>query len=76
MTLRDWTDPRDGRQWTVWHEGGTAVRAGETRPQTDSPVWVLQCGDREYRLPNATGGGAERLTDAELQSLVDTALGV
>ena len=22
MTLREWTDPRDGRHWTVWLERG------------------------------------------------------
>ncbi len=22
MTVRDWTDPRDGRHWTLWLERG------------------------------------------------------
>lgn len=74
MKKRRLTD-RDGREWQIWHEGGVSVRAGETRPQTDSPVWVLRLGDKEYGLTNATGGGAEHLTEAELQRLVDAALG-
>ncbi len=59
MTLRDWTDPRDGRPWKIWLEPGqpTVLVLGSER---DLHTVVV-----DFRE------GLEDLSDEELQRLLD-----
>ncbi len=63
MTLRDWTDPRDGRHWTVWLERG------------QPPVLAFGSeGDTHSVVVDFTEGLEDR-SDADLQRLLDEARG-
>ena len=59
MTLRDWTDPRDGRHWKVWLER--------------VPPSVLAFGSEGdiHTVVVDFVDGLEDRSDAELQRLLD-----
>ena len=59
MTFRDWTDSRDGRHWTIWHERGRVS------------VLAFGSGDDVRTVGvDFTDDLADR-SDAELQTLLD-----
>ena len=61
MTLRDWTDPRDGRHWKVWFVS-ESVLAFES--------------DRDFHALGADStDGIENRSDEALQRLLDEARG-
>ena len=60
MTLRDWTDPRDGRHWQVRQTG---------RP----PVLVFISEGDFHTVPVDFTDALEDRSDAELQRLLDEA---
>ncbi len=63
MTLRDWTDPRDGRHWTVWLE------------RAKTPVMSFRSeGDLHTVLLDSNDGLKDR-SDEELQRWLDEARG-
>ena len=57
MTLRDWTDPRDGRRWTVWLERGI------------KPVLAFRSEGEVHIVVVDFSDGLEDRSDAELQRL-------
>ncbi len=59
MTLRDWTDPRDGRHWTLWLERGPP-----------SVLAFASGNDRCVVVVDFTDGLEDR-SDAELERLLD-----
>ncbi len=59
MTLRDWTDPRDGRHWRVRQTGPPPVLVFTSEDDLFSVVVVDLIG------------GLEDRSDAELQRLLD-----
>ena len=62
MTLRDWTDPRDGRNWRV--------------RQTDLPtVLVFASEDDVFSVLVDFNEGLEDRSDAELERLLDEGRG-
>ncbi len=62
MTLRDWTDPRDGRNWRV--------------RQTGLPtVLVFASEDDVFSVVVAFNDGLEDRSDAELERLLDEGRG-
>ena len=64
MTLRDWTDPRDGRHWTVWLEWGTP------------PLLVLESeGGEVHTVVVDFTDGLEDRSDEDLQRLLDEGRG-
>ncbi len=63
MTLRDWTDPRDGRQWTVWLERGI------------KPVLAFRSEGEVHIVVVDFSDGLEDRSDAELQRLLDEGRG-
>ena len=63
MTLRDWTDARDGRQWTVW-----------IRPGGDPTLALVSENEFHTVLVNFTEGLEDR-SDADLQRLLDEGRG-
>ena len=62
MTLRDWTDPRDGRRWKVRQTGLP-------------PVIVFTSEDDVFSVPVDFNDGIEGRSDAELERLLDEARG-
>ena len=60
MTLRDWTDPRDGRHWKVRQTGLP-------------PVLVFASGDDVFSVVVDFNDGLEDRSDAELERLLDEA---
>ncbi len=58
MTLRDWTDPRDGRHWKVRQTGLP-------------PVLVFTSGDDVFSVVVDFNDGIEDRSDAELERLLD-----
>ena len=58
MTLRDWTDPRDGRHWKVRQTGPPPVLVFESEDEVISVV--VDLNDR-----------LEDRSDADLQRLLD-----
>ena len=59
MTLRDWTDPRDGRQWKVWLERGPP------------PVLAFASEVEVISVLVDFNEGLEDRSDADLQRLLD-----
>ena len=64
MTLRDWTDPRDRRHWTLWLERGAA--AG---------VLAFASGSETYSVVVNFTDGLEGRSDRDLERLLDEARG-
>ncbi len=62
MTLRDWTDPRDGRHWKVRQTGLP-------------PVLVFTSGDDVFSVVVDFNDGIEHRSDAELERLLDEGRG-
>ena len=62
MTLRDWTDPRDGRHWRVRQYGLP-------------PVLVFACEDEVISVLVDFTVELEDRSDAELQRLLDEGRG-
>ncbi len=62
MTLRDWTDPRDGRHWKVRQTGLP-------------PVLVFTSGDDVFSVVVDFNDGIEDRSDAELERLLDEGRG-
>ena len=62
MTLRDWTDPRDGRHWRVQQTGLL-------------PVLVFASKGDLFSVVVDSNNGLEDRSDAELQRLLDEARG-
>ncbi len=62
MTLRDWTDPRDGRHWRVQQTGLL-------------PVLVFASKDDLFRVVIDFNDKLEDRSDAELERLLDEARG-
>ncbi len=58
MTLRDWTDPRDGRHWKVRQTGLP-------------PELVFASGDDVFSVVVDFNDGLEDRSDAELERLLD-----
>ena len=63
MPLRDWTDPWDGRNWTVWLERGTW------------PVLVFGSEGDVHKVAVDFNDGLEDRSDEELQRLLDEGRG-
>ena len=61
MTLRDWTDPRDGRRWTVWLE------------PVKKPVISFKSGRELHTLLLDSNPRLEDRLDEELQRWLDEA---
>ena len=59
MILRDWTDPRDGRQWTVRLEPGSW------------PVLAFGSEGEFHRVVVDFTEGLKDRSDADLQRLLD-----
>ena len=59
MTLRAWTDPRDGRHWTVWLD------------RAEKPVLAFASAGALYTVPADFVDGLEDRMDADLQRLLD-----
>ena len=62
MTLRFWTDPRDGRHWKV--------------RQTGLPVLVFESEDDVFSVVVDFNDGLEDRSDEELKRLLDEGKGV
>ena len=62
MTLRDWTDPRDGKQWRVWLRNGSKVLAFGSEDELHTVVVDFT-------------DGLEDRSDADLQRLLDEGRG-
>ena len=60
MTLRDWTDPRDGRHWKVRQTGLP-------------PVLVFASEEEVVSVPVNFNDGLEGRSDEDLQRLLDEA---
>ena len=58
MTLRHWTDPRDGQHWKVRQTGLP-------------PVLVFTSGDDVFSVVVDFNDGIEDRSDAELERLLD-----
>ena len=58
MTLRDWTDPRDGRHWKL-------------RQASLPPVLVFTSEGEVVRVPVDFGDSLEDRSDVELRRLLD-----
>ena len=63
MTLRDWTDPRDGRHWTVWLDRG------------EKPALAFASEGALYAVVADFSDGLEDRMDADLQRLLDRGRG-
>ena len=63
MILRDWTDPRDGRHWSVWLERRTP------------PVLAFGSEGYIYKVVVDFSEGLEDRSDRELQRLLDEGRG-
>ncbi len=62
MTLRDWTDPRDGRHWRV--------------QQTDLPTLLVFASEHDlFSVVIDFNDRLEDLSDAELERLLDEGRG-
>lgn len=72
---REWTDPRDGREWTVTRVGGVGTpNTGERAEPTDDPLaLVFTSGDDRYALPTDRAGELESIGEEELGELLDAA---
>ena len=55
MTLRNWTDPRDGKHWTLWLQRGPP------------PVLEFASRDERYVVVVNFDAGLEDRSDADLQ---------
>ena len=64
MTLPSWTDPRDGKHWTVWLE-----RWGQW------PVLVFKSEGEIHTVFLDSDDGPEDRSDEELQRWLDEARG-
>jgi hypothetical protein len=63
MTLRDWTDPRDERRWSVWiRPGGDPTLALVSEPEFHTVVVDF-------------AGGLDDRSDENLQRLLDEGRG-
>ncbi len=63
MTLRGWTDLRDGRRWTLWLEPGS------------KPVLAFGSEGYIYKVVVDFSEGLEDRSDRELQRLLDEGRG-
>ncbi len=63
MMARDWTDPEDGRHWTVWLERGS------------KPVLVFASEGELLSVPVDFSDGLDDRSDEDLQRLLDEARG-
>ena len=63
MTLRDWTDPRDGRHWTVWLERGPR------------PVLAFASGGETFSVVVDFSNGLEDRSDEDLQRWLEKGRG-
>ena len=63
MTLRDWTDPRDGRHWKVWLAKGS------------NPLLAFGSEDELHTVRVDFREGLEDRSDADLQRLLDEGRG-
>ncbi len=63
MTLRDWTDARDGSHWTVWLERGK------------KPVLFFGSEGQVHTIVVDFRDGLEDHSDADLQRLLDEGRG-
>ncbi len=61
MTLRDWTDPRDGRHWKL--------------RQTGLPVVLIFANEAEVIRVRVDFSGLEDRSDEDLQRLLDEGWG-
>ena len=59
MVLRDWTDPRDERRWSVW-----------IRPGGDPTLALVSDNEFHTVMVDFTDGLEDR-SDADLQRLLD-----
>ena len=64
MTLRYWTDPRDGGEWTVWLELGGP-----------RPILAFSAGDDLHTVVLDFTDGLEDRSDVDLQRLLDEGRG-
>ena len=63
MTLRDWTDPRDRRQWTIWLE------------PVKKPVISFKSEGEFHTVLLDSNDGLEDRSHEELQRLLDEGRG-
>ncbi len=63
MTLREWTDPRDGRHWTVWID------------RASKPVLAFASDGDVHTVVADFADGLEDRSDADLQRLLDEGKG-
>ena len=71
MHERSWTDPRDGRQWTIRYN--PEVELARAEEQEMRSRLVFESGDRRLHAEAVYGGGLEALTDDDLKGLLDQA---
>lgn len=71
MTEREWTDPRDGREWTVKHNPG--VELSRPRERKLRSRVIFSSGDEEVHAPAVYGSDLKALDDDDLMGLLDQA---
>jgi len=76
MSARQWTDPRDGREWSVEFFSGSAVGArgpGDYLPQSHPHMICFSNGSEHLCAPFSADKRLENLNDTELRGLLDKA---
>lgn len=71
MAERRWTDPRDGREWTVSHNPG--VELSRPRERKLRSRVIFESGDEEVHAPAVYGADLATLGDEDLMGLLDQA---
>jgi len=71
MTERRWTDPRDGREWTVKHNPGVELSRPRERKLRSRVIFVS--GTEEVHAPSVYGSDLGSLNDDDLMGLLDQA---
>lgn len=68
---RRWTDPRDGREWTIRFNPG--VELARPRERSFRSRLIFESGDERYHTGSVYGADLESLTDRDLEGLLDQA---
>lgn len=72
MHQRTWTDPRDGREWTITHNPAMELARPKERAFRSRLVFESDHGERLH-TEAVFGSGLGSLTDDDLQGLLDQA---
>lgn len=68
---RRWTDPRDGREWTIAFNPG--VELSRPRERAFRSRIIFESRDERYHTGSVYGADLETLTDRDLEGLLDQA---